>query len=713
MKTLCTCTIATTAVVLLTEMVSAQSPPGADQPSGATKVTDLGSITVTATPLGRTLFEQVQPVSVLDGERLQLSLEPTLGETLSKTPGVRSSYFGPAASRPVIRGLDADRIRVLQNGLNTIDASATSVDHAVSFDPVGVESIEVVRGPATLLYGSNAIGGVVNVNDNRIPDERIDVPVRGSLGSRYSSADTGIAGDFLLEGGTGGFAWHVEGFKRDHDDLRIPGFARSARLRAIDPLPPGETEERDVLANSFMRSESLSTGASYIWDRGYFGAAWSGFNSDYGSAAEKNVTIDMNQRRWDFQGAFFQPVLAIKAVKYRLALSDYEHTEFEAAEPGTVFKNKGYDGRLEFTQEKTGPLEGVFGYQTERSDFSALGEEAFLPPVLTQTHSGFAFEEVALNPSLKLQGGVRYDHIDVSADEDPHFGPARERTFNDVSGSLGLLYTPGEDYAVAVSFSYSERAPTYQELFADGPHVATGAFEIGDDSLPVEEALGFDLSLRKRTGRVTGSVTGFYNRFNHFIGQFPTGATEMVGDEELPVYAYRSTDAEFWGAEAEVTIHLLEPATTPDPVTTGGKVVAGGKNAIATASPAGANRLDLELKADYVHARDTVTGDPLPRISPFHASAALDYHRGSFGARLEGIFSAHQADVADNELPTDSYFLLNAALTYTLQTGSVTTDFFVKGINLTDEEAREHTSFLKDIAPLSGRGVVAGLKMTF
>lgn len=665
-------------------------------------VTELPPVIVTGNPLGRTLVEQVQPISLLDGEKLRLSLEPTLGETLSKTPGVRSSYFGPAASRPVIRGLDADRIRVLQNGLNTIDASATSVDHAVSFDPVSVESIEVVRGPATLLYGANAIGGVVNVNDNRIPDQRIDVSVRGSVGARYSSNDDGFGGDFMLEGGAGGFAWHLEGYKRDHDDLRIPGFARSARLRALDPLPPGD-EVRGTLRNSFMETEGWSAGASYIWEHGNFGAAYSGFNANYGSAAEEEVTIAMEQRRWDFQGAFFQPFSGIKTIKYRAAISDYEHTEFEGPDPGTTVSNEGYDGRIEFTHDKLGPLEGVFGFQTERSDFSALGAEKFLPPTLTKTYSGFLFEELALNEATKLQGGLRYDHISADAEADPDFGPARERSFDNLSGSLGLLYAPGDDYAVALSASYSERAPTYQELYAHGPHVATGTFEVGDDALETEEALGLDLSLRKRTGRVTGALTGFYNRFHGFIGQFPNGAEE----DGLPVFAYQSTDAEFYGAELEATIHLLEPVSDPAPIVAGGKGIA--PAVISTRD----DRLDLELKADYVRARDRQTGDPLPRISPFHASAAVDYHRGPFGARLEGIWSASQHYVADNELPTDSYFMVNAAVSYALHSGSTKTELFLKGVNLTDEEAREHTSFLKDIAPLGGRGVVVGVKVNF
>jgi len=655
----------------------------------------LPDLIVDSNPLRRTLFEQAQPVSVLEGDALQLSLEPTLGETLSKTPGVRSSYFGPGASRPVIRGLDADRIRILQNGLNTIDASATSVDHAVSFDPVSVSKIEIVRGPATVIYGSNAIGGLVNVIDGRIPDQKIEAPVQGSIGTRYSSVNEGIGGDFQLEGGVGGFAWHLEGYKRQNDNLSIPGYARSSRERAANPLAPDETEERGEIENTYLNTEGFSSGGSYIWEKGYFGLAYSGFDTDYGSPVEKEVSIDLEQRRWDFHGAFYEPVQGLKEIRYRFATSDYEHTEFEGDEAGTTFTNQGYDGRLEFTHEKWGPIEGVFGYQTERSDFEAAGDESFLPEVLTNSHSAFLFEELELNDKVRFQGGLRYDHITVEAKPFDVFD-SRERDFDNLSGSLGVIYTPNEDYAIALSSAWSERAPTYQELYAFGPHVATDSYEIGDDGLKSEQVAGLDLSLRKRTGWVTGSVTGFYNHFNRFIGQFPNGTQDTDGRD---VYEYRSTKAEFFGAELEATVHLFGPVEAP---------------AAENAEPVSVeDRLDLELKADYVQANDKETGDSLPRISPFHLSAALDYQRGAFGARVESIFSARQNETAEDELPTDSYIMFNAALTYRLASGPVTTDFYIKGVNLTDEEAREHTSFLKDVVPLSGRGLVAGVKMAF
>jgi iron complex outermembrane receptor protein len=683
------------------------------QSAHETAATMLDEVVVTATPMERTLFQQAQPVSILTGDELKLRLEPTLGETLSRTPGVTSTYFGPGASRPVIRGLAGDRIRILQNGSNTIDASTTSADHAVSFDPISLESIEVVRGPATLLYGPNAIGGVVNAIDNRIPNERIGVPVRGTVAGRHGSVNTERGGAFTLEGGVRGFNYHLEGYKRATDELRIPGYARSERLRERDPLPEGEKEARDVLPNSDLRTEGLSGGLSHTWEKGFFGVAYSGFHTNYGVVAEREVTIDLEQRRWDARGAFFEPITGIKSVKYSLGFSDYEHTEFEGPFVGTRFENEGYDGRVEIAHEKLGPLEGAIGYQSQKSTFSALGEEAFLPPTETVSNSAFIFEEVTLHPKLRLQTGARYDHIEVSADPAIGFGEGRARTFDNLSGSAGLIYTPLDDYAIALNAAYTQRAPTYQEQFANGPHVATGSFEIGDSDLPVEKVFSLDLSVRKKAGRVTGAITGFYYRFTDYVGQFANGQFVPGEEDELPVFLYRSTDAEFFGGELEVTIHLHQHSPALAETAVDGKTTIDRKAVTAPTIPESAHLLDLVLKSDYVHATDLETGRPLPRIPPFRASAALNYEYKRFSASLEGQYSAHQSRISAYEWATDSFFLLNASLGYKLPVAGYELDAYVKGVNLTDEEARLHTSFLKEIAPLAGRGVLVGLRARF
>jgi iron complex outermembrane receptor protein len=340
-----------------------------------------------------------------------------------------------------------------------------------------------------------------------------------------------------------------------------------------------------------------------------------------------------------------------------------------------------------------GPSEGTIGLQSNRSDFAALGDEAFVPPVLTHSNSVFIFEELPVG-KVRFQFGARYDHITAESQSNPNFGPGQKRTFDNFSGSLGMVYNPTDDYAIALSVAYSERAPTYQELYSGGPHIATGTFDVGDPTLGVESSIGVDLSLRRRTGWVTGSVSGYYNRFSNFIGQLPTGAVAVVDGEDFPVYEYRSIDAEFFGAELEATVHLLRPVTDTPPED-------------------GLANLDLEFRADVVRARDRTTGNSLPRIPPFHLTTALAFQKGPFGARLEGTYAAPQDRVSPAELPTDSYFLVNAAVTYTLVRGPLVFDFYLKGTNLTDAEAREHTSFLKDRVPLAGRGLVVGMKTSF
>jgi iron complex outermembrane receptor protein len=668
-------------------------------------------VVVSSTPLGGDLFEQTQSVTVLTGEELALRLEPTIGETLNREPGISSTYFGPGASRPVIRGLGEDRIRVLQNGLTTIDASQISPDHAVSAEPLTIKTIDVVRGPATLLYGPNTVGGVVNLIDNRIPTEPLQRPSMGKLDARFSTAEEQRSGAGLVEFQLGRVVVHLDGFKRSTDDIEIPGFARSERLRLLQPLEEGESEPRGTLPNSFSDSEGGAAGASYVWDDGYFGVAYSVLDSTYGTVAEPDVTIGLEQRRWDLRGAFNKPFSPIKAINYKWSFSDYTHTEFEGAEVGTVFDVEGYDGRLEVLHEKVGLFQGGIGYQTQRTDFSALGEEAFLPPVETATHALFAFEEIALEP-VRLQFGARYDHQANERAETELFGSSLTRDFDAFSGSAGIVYTISDPYVMAFSVAYTQRPPTYVELFSNGPHLATNSFEVGDPDLGKEDSLAFDLSLRKTSGRITGSVSLFYNRFSDFITAEPTGEFsegEEEGEVGLPIFAYRAADAHFLGGELAATIHITEhpirepqPAQTVDP------------KAGATDTSHSPHRLHVEMKADYVYAQNKETDRSLPRITPFRTSAALVYGwHDRFSARIEGQYVHEQNRTAEFELPTDSYFLLNASVSYRLPVRSAEFEVYLKGTNLTDEEARVHTSFLKDIAPLAGRGALVGVRASF
>jgi iron complex outermembrane recepter protein len=655
------------------------------------ETTKLDEVIVTASPLDKTLFQLVQPASVLKEKDLQLKLQPTLGETLNNEPGVSSTSFGPGASRPVIRGLGDDRVRVLQNGTSVLDVSNVSPDHALATDPLTIRSVEIVRGPATLLYGPNTIGGVVNVMDDRIPSERFEGKwPSGKFDFSAGSADHLFSESGEVTWGTGPLVFHLDGFHRETDDLRIPGAAKS-----------DGTGPRGTLLNSATQATGAGLGASYIFEKGYLGISYSGTDSNYGTVAEPNVTIDMRQRRWDIQGAAYTPTPWLKEIDFKLGYSDYDHAELDSGAVGTQFLIKGYDARVEFLHEKLGLLGGAIGFESQGNQFSALGSEAFLPKVQTFVNSAFFFEEIPVD-KLRFQFGARYDRQTNETETNAIFGPSLSREFNAFSLSSGIVYQPSDDYAATVSIAYTQRPPTYVELFANGPHIATGSFEVGDKDLGTEDSLALDVSLRKKSGRVMGSISGFYYRFNDFISAQPTGKLDPV--DSLPIYAYQPIGADFYGGEIETTFHLLDPVKAPS--------VTDAKSPAASVPPSD-QRLDLTLRADYVHAQDRSTREPIPRIPPFRTSAALDYGNGNFGAKLEGQYAARQERNANFELPTDGYFLLSASISYDLKIANNTTTIYLKGSNLTNADARQSTSFLKDIAPLAGRGIVAGIRTSF
>ncbi|WP_353565946.1 TonB-dependent receptor [Haloferula sargassicola] len=674
--------------------------PDFEKPIGA-----LDTVVVTANRSGQTLFDQVQPANVLAGPELQLKLAPTLGETLNHEPGVSSTNFGPGASRPVIRGLGDDRLRVLQNGTSVLDVSNVSPDHAVASDPLSMTAVEVVRGPATLLYGPNTLGGVVNVIDDRIATEPFDGSwPSGRFGVTGGTADDLFSQSGAVHWGAGPLVFHLDGFNRETENLEIPGFARSALLRSSDP--PGTPQPYGVLPNSATHSKGAGAGISYVTDAGYLGLSYSGIESKYGTVAEPDVTIGLSQRRVEMKGALHSPTSWIKDLKLDLGYSDYHHTEFEGPAPGTQFMIEGFNGRLELLHEPVAGLEGAVGIETQVNEFSALGSEAFLPTVDNESYSTFFFEEYGFDP-FRLQFGARYDHQSSETTTNPLFGAGLSRDFDAFSGSVALVYEPVEGYSATVSLGYAQRPPTYVELFANGPHVATGSFEIGDPNLGTEDALSLDVSLKKNTGRVTGSVSGYYYRFDDFISAQPTGAFDPA--DGFPIYAYQPVDAEFYGGEIETVFRLI--GSDPDSV----PVVSDDPKAPlpADSSIGDEHQLDLTLRADYVHAENRKTSEPLPRIPPFRASAGLDYHYGPFGAGIECQYAAKQDRTATFELPTDGYVLVNASIHYVLSSGPVETTFFIKGTNLTDEEARMSTSFLKDVAPIAGRGLVCGIRSEF
>jgi iron complex outermembrane recepter protein len=657
--------------------------------------TELAPVVVTANPLGSGLFDMVTPVSVVNRKEISGRSGSTLGETLEGVPGVSASNFGPNASRPVIRGLDADRVKLMQNGVGILDVSALSPDHAVPIDPLVIEQIEVVRGPAALLYGGSAVGGVVNAIDNRIPQEALS-GVSGRAEARVGGAAGENSSAVVVEGGNGVLSLHADAFQRRTDDLKIPDYARSARLRAQDVQPD---EARGRLPNSNGRSDGGAVGASLHFDRGYAGLSYSTYASDYGTVAEESVRIHMKSERVDFAGELRDIGSFIDKVKLRYAHTDYEHRELEGSEVGTIFRTRGDEATLEATHAKLGAMSGVFGLQFRNADFSAQGEEALLPDIKTNSRAAYLYEELPWN-QWKFSFGGRIERADVDSagggPDDlnnpgtPRFGSAQSRSFTPKSAAAGALYKFDETWSMATNLSHTERAPSYNELFANGAHPATGQYEVGNAALSVEKSNGMDVQLRWKAGPNSAKVSAFYTRFKNYIALYNTG---VMRDEdglinpagELPEAAVQAVPARFAGLEAESKFHIYE----------------------------GTGDLDLRLKADYVRASNADTGEPLPRIAPWHLGAGLDYRLGAFGARLDVSYAAKQDRTAVNELPTDAYTLVNAMFTYRVRAQLPEAQVFLKLNNLLDEDIRLHASVLKDIAPLGGRSAMLGVRLGF
>ncbi|WP_145256655.1 TonB-dependent receptor [Pseudomonas sp. DE0157] len=654
---------------------------------------ELSPQVITANPLGSA--QLASPSTVLEGTDLLQQQHSSLGETLNRQPGVASTWFGPGASRPIIRGLDGDRIRLLRNGVGALDASSLSYDHAVPLDPVTVERIEIVRGPAALLYGGNAIGGVVNTFDNRIPDTPID-GIQGAGELRYGGADTTRSSAGKLEAGNGAFALHVDANARQYNDLRIPGFARSAQVRDADT--PGSKHR---LENSDGRQDGGALGGAYHWDHGYAGLSYSRYDSNYGSVAEPGVRLDMEQDHYAFTSQFRDLDGPFSSVKLDAGYTDYQHREIEEGEVHTTFKNKGYEARVEARHQPLGPVEGVLGAQVSRNEFSALGEEAFVPHTDTDTLALFLLEQWHATDRLDVSLGARMEHTRVDPDGkgNAQFAEADSASsFNAFSLSSGAVYQLDSIWSLAANLGYTERAPTFYELYANGAHVATGAYEVGDASLSKEKAFSGDLALRFDNGTHKGSVGVFYSHFRNYIGLIGTGNLREGHDHEhegedhdhdhdgIPEYQYQGVRARFYGIEAQDRWQLAQ------------------------------NRYGsfaLELSGDYTRAKNLDSGEPLPRIAPLRLNSGLVWELDRWQARVDVEHAAAQHRKPANETRTDGYTTLGASVGYRFDVGHSQWLAFVRGENLTDQTVRYASSILRDIAPAPGRSVEVGLRTTF
>lgn len=656
----------------------------AAQTTGASTVQE---IQVTALPLGRGEDEVVSNVAVLSGEGLVARRQSTLGDTLNGIPGVNSDTFGGGASRPVIRGQTAPRVKVLSDSSNLMDASEVSPDHAVTSEPLLLDRIEILRGPSALLYGGGAIGGAVNLVDKKVPSAIPQGGGEGVVEVRGGTGDREGAGVIGLTAGVGQFAIHVEGAARRTSDYRVPDWS---------------TER---LAGSFNKSENAAIGLSWIGAQGYLGAAYSEQHSRYGlpghnheyedchphgvtlhcgghgeededhdhdhdHAGEAPPTVDLVSRRIDLRGELRAPMAGIERIRLRAGYTDYAHDELEEGVVATTFTNQGYDGRVEVQHAPIAGLRGVLGAQISRSDFEAVGEESFLPKSRTKNTALFLLEEFTLG-DLRIEGAVRQEWQDARA-----VGRA-DANHKPFSASLAGIWSFAPGYSASVAVSRSQRAPTAQELYARGVHLATNTYEIGSSGLSKEASKSVELTLRKTQGPTTFSGSVYRYDYDGYIF-----ADTLDQFEDFRLIRYAQADAVFTGVEGEARQEI-------------------------------APGVGLGVFGDYTRAKLKAGGGDLPRIPAGRLGVRGDAARGAWSANLEYYRTFKQDRIAAYETATPGYDMVNATLGYDVDLGGAAGQIFLRGTNLLDKLALNHASFIGKVAPLRGRNLTVGLRARF
>jgi iron complex outermembrane receptor protein len=677
------------------------------------RVADFGEIIVSAQ--GVEQLDVLSGVSVVEGTQLQRDMAGQIGEVLAKLPGVSATSFSPGASRPVLRGFSGERVKVLVDGIGAIDVSNTSADHAVTIDPLTAERIEVLRGPAVMLYGSQAIGGAVNIIDKRIPrrqpgeavhvDALAGVNTAGNLREGGASVDLPVGKHFVV---------HADGSWRKTDDLDIAGFAVAPELRAelleeADEDEASEPEEaaelreaalqRGTLPNSATETWSANVGASMFANGSNLGISLGIYDTTYGvpgrpgvghahgeeehegedheeegheEEGEAPVTIAMRQYRADLLGELDLGEGFLSELKTRVGISDYTHTEFEGDEVGTVFDVQGIEARAEFVQADRNGWRGSFGAQYYFRDFAAEGAEAFIAPNRTDQFALFALQEFDAGPiDFELAG--RFETTDVSSRT-----LSIDRSFNTVSGAFGIAHETQGGLRFGVNASRAERAPSAEELYSNGPHIATQAFEIGDPTLTTEGAWGLEGFVRGQIGPAKLNLAMFKSWFDDYIYLNETGLEE----DGLPVLQYLQGDADYFGIEGEISV----PLHTSDALT----VLA-------------------DVRGDYIRA-SLADGTPLPRIPPLSLLGALEAQTRLFDGRVEVQWFDRQDRLAPEETPTDGFTMVNASLAWKPLRGNANVTMLFKVENIFDVTGRRHASFTKDFVPMAGRNFSVSLR---
>ena len=711
--------------ILSVPILLASSFVFAQENSNKDAVRVLDALTVESSPLGTKTTDVTQAWSVLSGDELQRSKGLTIAETLSNVPGVSQTQFGPTANRPIIRGMDKFRVRVLQNGTDSFDVSAQSEDHAVPIDPLMVDRIEILRGSSALLHGGSAIGGVVNVIDRSIPTSPYDSP-GASLRSSYNSVNDGWNYGAMAFGGSDKLSFQINGFKRDYNDYDAPTFYTEDHHDGSVEGPFNKVK------NSHGVSSSVGLGGSYLLDSGFAGFSFSSYENDYGVPGEHAVNetlIEMKNDRFEFRSEIeVSDSDWLTGIDLNIGYGDYKHSEsgFEE-ENGTrdwhthsTYLREGFEGRIAFNHE-IGDLRGVFGLHGIFDEFKIQGEESILgglskptannPPISSEDSSKialFLIEEYDLNQDTTLNAGIRWESIE--RDYESTISDREDTTF---SASGGVSHDLSEIWNISGNLSYSERAPDTAELYSDGAHHATESFEIGNPNLDTESAVGVEVIIRKTVGKVTGQFSAFHTKYNDYVfledaeqvrdgegnlGDQP-GPNGTLGDEDdtfasgaegLPVKNYEAVKAEFQGIEVEIDWLAME-------------------------SP-GWN-LMLSAYGDMVRGENKTESTNLARIPAARLGIGFEVQQEKLDFGMKLTRSLKQDRVAahgdHSEEPTAAYTVVNAFASYDVDFGDSVGEFFIKGNNLTDELAYNHSSVLKQYAPLPGRSVELGLKFDF
>ncbi|MDR7269250.1 iron complex outermembrane receptor protein [Pelomonas saccharophila] len=632
----------------------------------------LDKVVVTGNPLKSQVL--AQPSDSLGGDQLVLTRAANLGDTLQGLPGVAATNFGPNASRPSIRGLDGDRVRILNNSGASVDASNLSFDHGVAIDPLVIDKVEVLRGAAALLYGGNAVGGVVNTLDNRIPRTLIN-GLSGAAEVRLGGASRDKSGAVVLDGGSGqahsGLGWHVDLAGRDAGDQIAPRF-------------DSEGESRTSVRNSAARSHGGAVGGSVFFQGGYAGVSVDDFHTNYGTTAEEDVTIRMQRQRIATAGEWATADSPVHRVSWQLSRNRYEHQEVEGTgEVGTTFKSTGTDGRVEIEHAAVGPVKGLIGLQTESLDFSALGEEAFVPSTRTRNTGVFLLEQAKLG-GVDWSAGARTESVTVDSEGGERFGAAASRRFKPVSLALSGVYPLNSAWSLSANLNRTQRAPAYYELFANGLHVASAAYERGDANLGLERSKGADIGLKWEGDGSHVHVNVYETRFANYIALQATGETADNDGETVPVYAFQAVPARLRGVELEGRWQV-HPA------------------------------IALLSQLDAVRGDNRATGEPLPRLAPLRAMLGLEARQGDWSGKLEWRGAARQTRVAEFDTPTPGYGLLRLSVARQLRWGQTDALWYLKLDNLGNKLAYNATAVptIRDLAPQPGRSASTGLQLRF